>query len=493
MMQVTIVPFAEMEALERNVIYVGHVLDVLAKLPPGTLDCIWFSSPYYGCRDYTCKNGAVIVQPVVWDGDPACEHEWSVVVPVRKATPGDQPGPGSRQAARRTAAENRPGKDSKWCVKCGAWFGDMGNEPVVELYISHLVAICKACMWLLKDYGALWVNLGDTYTGSGGAGGRWSSGAKATEGKWRQPDQDRPDRSELLVPYRFAIAMTDTLGVVMPNDIIWYKPDAGMHPDYLRYGNCHEYMFYFVKPNEKPLFYVNKRTLVAQRQKPRGTKGIENVDWRWGEHKDCKGPGKCKHPRCKDGEIPVTLWKPYTRYFNKVTEPFKCPGVRSGHAFGGKKAKNPEYQRPTFTGNEWSTEGKDGRNLRDVWSIHVSRYQGGHTATAPPELPAMALDATCPRQICSKCGLPRVRISKDRWSDCGCGAPWIRGHAMDPFTGVASTFIAVRDCKDCYGASMDIDISGIEISPVYAKLAKERVENSHLEPGQLQLQQFLTR
>jgi hypothetical protein len=338
--------------------------------------------------------------------------------------------------------------------------------------------ICAELVRVLKQWGSLFINEGDTYGGSGGAGGRWQTGAKAGEGKWRQPKQAYPKQSLMLIPHRIAIMLVDELGLIVRNDNIWLKPDAGFHPGYLRFGNQHEHVFFCTKSN-KPIFYVNTRSMHAQWERPLGINGVEGLDWKWIPHKDCKG-ARCKNNRCKDGQIPHTLWKTYTHYFNQMLEPLKHPDVKGGHRFGGNKANG--YGNPTLTGNEYDATKLEGRNMRDVWIEMTSKFTGGHFACWPPAIAAKIVDACCPREICESCGLPRVRLGKRRWSDCGCGAPMARGVAMDPFFGAGSSGIAAEEKA--------VDIVGIEINPEYAKLAKERIEGTYVEPGQMTLDAF---
>ncbi len=468
-----------MENLQRNTIYVGHVLDVLRKIPSESVDSALFSQPYWGVRDYTKDDqGQEVVTPVIWDGDPTCQHEkWNVIRANRKATPGDIPGPGSRQASRRTPAENRAGKDSEFCDKCGAWRGDLGNEPTVQLYVQHMVDICREVLRTLKPWGIMVMNVGDTFSGSGGAGGRWSTGARAHQ-KWRQPPQPGSKGSLILVPHRLGIALRDQLDVIVMNDVIWRKENAGMHPDYLRFGTQHEHVFFIAK-SERTHFYVNKRTMHSQRQKPLGTKGAKDVDWTYKSHVSCKGQG-CQ--RCENGMRRVSLWKPYKRYFNQMLVDLKHPNIKGGHKFGGNKA--PAYGNPTLSGNEYDATRLEGRNMCDVWDIPVSHYKGSHTAAWPPEIARRILDAICPREACTACGLPRVRMGRARWSDCGCGAPFQHGHALEPFNGAGSTMVAAQQLGT-------IDVTGIEIKLQYAQEAKARVEGTAVGAGQAKLDMYV--
>lgn len=56
-----------------------------------------------------------------------------------------------------------------YCPKCGAHRIDeqIGLEPTPDEYVAKLVAVFRECRRVLRDDGTLWLNLGDSYAGSG--------------------------------------------------------------------------------------------------------------------------------------------------------------------------------------------------------------------------------------------------------------------------------------------------------------------------------------
>ncbi len=102
----------------------------------------------------------------------------------------------------------------------------------------------------------------------------------------------------------------------------------------------------------------------------------------------------------------------------------------------------------------------------------------------------------CPREVCTKCGEPRRRIvdatryesesvdtgrpvesigsghRADRpssspttlgWTDCGCGAPFRRGHILDPFGGSGTTaVVATAHGRDC--TLIDLDERNVDLA-----------------------------
>src|SRR4030095_961787 len=57
--------------------------------------------------------------------------------------------------------------DSTLCARCGAWRGELGSEPTIELYVEHIVQVFAEVRRVLRKDGTLWLNVGDSYAGSG--------------------------------------------------------------------------------------------------------------------------------------------------------------------------------------------------------------------------------------------------------------------------------------------------------------------------------------
>lgn len=138
----------------------GSAVEQLRNLPPDFIHCAVTSPPYFGLRRY--EGGEE-----VWDGDAGCEHEYS------------------KQATNSANAFDVTG--GNFCVKCGAWKGQLGGEPTPDLYISHLIQIMWEVRRVLRKDGVLWVNIGDSWAGSWGNYG-------ARNGKQRQQSVDKFER-----------------------------------------------------------------------------------------------------------------------------------------------------------------------------------------------------------------------------------------------------------------------------------------------------------
>jgi site-specific DNA-methyltransferase (adenine-specific) len=97
----------------------------------------------------------------------------------------------------------------------------IGNEETPNLYLDKLVAVFRECRRVLKNKGALWVNLGDKYQGG-----------------------------QLLgMPWRLAFALQGD-GWLLRSDVIWFKPNAMPSSVKNRFTTDHEYLFFLAKSDD---------------------------------------------------------------------------------------------------------------------------------------------------------------------------------------------------------------------------------------------------
>ena len=244
-----------MGELPVNKVVIGDCLEVMQGWPPDCVDLVVTSPPYWGLRDY----GDETVK--VWGGDLECEHEWGESLPPAKsshknigfAERSQQNYRGGGHKPETIAEKYLPSEAGKFCVKCEAWCGSLGLEPHPQLYIDHLVEICREIKRVLKPSGTFWLNLGDTYFGGGG--GNYGSGKSITSKKphipnflnriktdsaWLQPKQ------KLMIPARVAIALQHE-GWILRNDIIWWKPNHMPSSVKDRLTCSYEHVFLLVK------------------------------------------------------------------------------------------------------------------------------------------------------------------------------------------------------------------------------------------------------
>jgi len=236
----------------------GNALDELKKLPSESVNCIITSPPYYGLRSY---KGA----DTIWDGNPKCEHEWSINISERVDYTGfERNRSGLNKMAEKIDGHERHAttdippidKNSVYCSKCGAWKGQLGLEPNYQMYLDHLLMITAELKRVLKETGTLFWNMGDSYAGKMGKRQGWNDNEltctreealeNGTSFYLNADYGNIPNKSLMMLPERFAIGMIEQ-GWILRNKIIWYKRNGMPSSVKDRFSNKWEYIFFFVK------------------------------------------------------------------------------------------------------------------------------------------------------------------------------------------------------------------------------------------------------
>ena len=151
------------------------------------------------------------------------------------------------------------------CVTSPPYFGlrdygmdeQIGLENTVEEYVSKLVAVFDVVKELLADDGTLWLNLGDSYSGSGK--GRYSDNKAYPNGKQssyigstggqlakHKPTGHLKPKDLIGIPWRVAFALQEA-GWYLRQDIIWHKPNPMPESVKDRCVKAHEYIFLLSK------------------------------------------------------------------------------------------------------------------------------------------------------------------------------------------------------------------------------------------------------
>ncbi|HLZ77088.1 site-specific DNA-methyltransferase [Phenylobacterium sp.] len=140
-----------------------------------------------------------------------------------------------------------PSNSIDFCMTSPPYWGQrdygvdgIGLESSPEEYIDALVRVFAEVYRILKPTGSFWLNLGDAYSA----------------------------KSMIGLPWRVAIRMTDQLGFIMRNDVIWHKVKGGMDQSKDKLRNVHEHIFHFTK--SRSYFYDAD----ALRTKPRASKVV---------------------------------------------------------------------------------------------------------------------------------------------------------------------------------------------------------------------------
>jgi DNA modification methylase len=132
------------------------------------------------------------------------------------------------------------------------YIGQIGSEATPAAYVAALVACTAEWVRVLKQSGSLFVNLGDKYAGSGGDGNSGLAHSYAGDVKHIPRSGKRwthPAKSLLGLPWRYALTVTDQLGLILRAEIIWAKPNGLPESVTDRVRRAHEQVFHFtVRP-----------------------------------------------------------------------------------------------------------------------------------------------------------------------------------------------------------------------------------------------------
>ena len=132
--------------------------------------------------------------------------------------------------------------------------GQIGHEETPDEFIKQLVEVFR-CVWdVLEDDGTLWVNIGDSYAGSG-KGPAGNLGANNDERNMTHtkssalvPQGCKP-KDLIGIPWMLAFALRAD-GWYLRQDIIWHKPNPMPESVQDRCTKAHEYIFLLSKSSK---------------------------------------------------------------------------------------------------------------------------------------------------------------------------------------------------------------------------------------------------
>jgi DNA modification methylase len=228
----------------------------------------------------------------------------------------------------------------------------IGLESTPEAYVERIVEVFREVRRVLRDDGTLWLNLGDSYAGSGpnrqgeavGASGETNGAGIDT----RNGLEGLKPKDLVGIPWRVAFALQAD-GWYLRSDIIWAKPNPMPESVTDRPTKSHEYVFLLSKSAR---YYYDAEAI--------------------------------KEPSLNLG----------------VTD------IRFG---GSKYGDSDDPKHATKSGNTYVDSGK--RNARSVWRIATKPYAEAHFATFPIELPERCIKAgSSEAGECCACGSPFERV-----------------------------------------------------------------------------------
>lgn len=212
----------------------------------------------------------------------------------------------------------------------------LGQEETPEKFTENLVKLFREVRRVLRDDGTVWLNLGDSYCGTGHKGDTIDSRYEGRNGQkvaLNNKIQGLKSKDLVGIPWRVAFALQAD-GWYLRQDIIWHKPNPMPESVQDRCTKAHEYIFLLSKSAK---YYYDNEAIKedsAESSKDRLNQDIKNQ----------KGSSR-------------------------------VPGKTNGtmNAVGGEK-----------------------RNKRSVWAVATQSYSEAHFATYPPELIKPCILAGCP-------------------------------------------------------------------------------------------------
>jgi DNA modification methylase len=205
----------------------------------------------------------------------------------------------------------------------------IGLESTIDEYIEKLVVVFREVRRVLRADGTLWVNIGDSYAGSG----RLAFKPKDLIG----------------VPWMLAFALRAD-GWYLRQDIIWQKPNPMPESVKDRCTKSHEYIFLLSK---SPRYYFDGESIAEPVTDFSMKRYEQNIQEQKGSE---RVPGK------SNGNMKAVLPR-----------------------YGGKKyTEHPDKFYRTKSANAYDPRPK--RNKRDVWTVSTKPYKGAHFATFPDTL-----------------------------------------------------------------------------------------------------------
>ncbi|WP_151838700.1 DNA-methyltransferase [Acinetobacter radioresistens] len=245
--------------------------------------------------------------------------------------------------------------------------GQLGLEATVDEYVQNMVEVFRLVRELLHDDGTLWLNLGDSYAGSGR--GQYATGTndpKQPKSKGQKLTAHKAHRSNLKpkdligIPWRVAFALQAD-GWYLRQDIIWHKPNPMPESVTDRCAKAHEYIFLLSKSRKYYFDHESIKEPVAESSLKRISQDIESQ------------AGSMRVPGKTNGSMKAVCSRSPRDSFKRADS--KRAQVLPGQVYGTHRVNRAESEYDLLT-----------RNKRSVWQVSTKPYKGAHFAAFPIDL-----------------------------------------------------------------------------------------------------------
>lgn len=250
-----------------------------------------------------------------------------------------------------------PDKSVHCCVTSPPYYGlrdygmegQIGREAAPEEYIAKLAEIFSEVYRVLKADRTCWLNISDTYCGTGSKGNckdpKNPEGRNGQKVSIAQNVEGCKHKDLIGIPWMLAFALRNS-GWYLRNDIVWQKGNAMPESAKDRLTRSYEHIFLFAKSQK----YYFDALAIAE-------------------------------PIAADTA---------RRYMGGRGNSHKYSDEVPGQA--GVQGLN----RPRKAGEIRESDISPVRNCRDVWLINTVPYRGKHFAAYPPKLAERCILAGCP-------------------------------------------------------------------------------------------------
>lgn len=307
--------------------------------------------------------------------------------------------------------------------------GQLGQEDSPEAYVQNLVNVFREVKRVLRNDGTLWINLGDSYAGSGKGcntdGTPHKNSLTSLSGtnkgcvtgtfKIQKAKSIGAKPKDLLgIPWLVAFALRAD-GWYLRQEIIWSKKNGLPESVKDRPTRSHEQIFLLSKSLK---YFYDYEEIKEPITDPSAIKILQKIE-------DKKSTDLCQG-KTRDSALDIG---------GKLFESSMGGGGTSFPGHSGYFTKDGKCLiKPT-------------RNKRSVWHLATKPFRGAHFAVFPPALIEPCILAGCP----------------------------IGGTILDPFGGSGTTgLVSVNNNRNAILC---------DLNPSYIELAKNRIEENRTDTG----------
>lgn len=314
--------------------------------------------------------------------------------------------------------------------------GQIGLEATPEAFVAKMVEVFREVRRLLRDDGTLWLNLGDSYAGTGGQGPQRGAAMKGrsrqrdtvtTAARTRGPGLKPKDM--VGIPWRVAFALQAD-GWYLRQDIIWSKPNPMPESVTDRCTKAHEYMFLLSK---SPRYYFDSDAILEPCSPATHARLSQAVQDQIGS------------TRANGGSKTNGNMKAVGRGSNGVGWGYADGTDAKPRTQGRKLATNGDATKNNPSFDAAMAIMPSHRNKRSVWTVPTMPFKEAHFATYPERL----------IEPCILAGAPAG------------------GLVLDPFMGAGTTAVVAERLGRRW--------TGCELNPEYAAIAEARIKA--VQPG----------